>query len=155
MIGRMDKDRRHRRSAPQLSARTWGCGFTLLELLVVVAIIALLASYVGPRYFSQVAKSQRDTARAQLDAFAKALDTYRLDVGTYPPSEFGLRALTERPPGASKWNGPYLQRGIPLDPWDQPYVYASPGRSGEFDLLSFGKDGKPGGSGDDADISWR
>lgn len=76
-------------------------GFTLLELLVVVAIIALLASYVGPRYFSQVTKSQRDTARAQLDAFAKALDTYRLDVGAYPPSEYGLRALTERPPGAS------------------------------------------------------
>jgi general secretion pathway protein G len=135
--------------------RTANSGFTLLELLVVVAIIALLASYVGPRYFSQVGKSQRDAARAQLDAFAKALDTYRLDTGGYPSADVGLRALVERPPGASRWNGPYLQRAVPLDPWDMPYVYVHPGRTGEFDLLSLGPDRKPGGTGDDADISWR
>jgi len=135
--------------------RTASCGFTLLELLVVVAIIALLASYVGPRYFSQVGKSQRDAARAQLDAFAKALDTYRLDTGGYPSADVGLRALVERPPGVSRWNGPYLQRAVPLDPWDTPYLYVHPGRTGDFDLLSLGSDRKPGGNGDDADISWR
>lgn len=126
-----------------------------MELLVVVAIIALLASYVGPRYFSQVAKSQRETARAQLDAFAKALDTYRLDTGSYPTTEMGLAALVTRPSGTSKWNGPYLQRVVPMDPWERPYLYTSPGASGDFDLMSLGKDGKPGGNGDDADISWR
>lgn len=130
-------------------------GFTLLELLVVVAIIALLASYVGPRFFSQVSKSERETTRAQIDAFVKALDTYRLDTGRYPPAETGLDALVVRPTDEIKWRGPYLQKAVPLDPWGNAYQYTFPGKHGEFDVLSFGRDGRAGGVGDDADItSW-
>lgn len=128
-------------------------GFTLLELLVVVAIIGLLAGYVGPRYFGQIGKAEVKAARAQIDALEKALDTYRLDVGRYPSSELGLDALMVRPGGVAKWAGPYLKKGIPPDPWGQPYRYKSPGEHGEFDLSSLGRDGKPGGSGEDADIT--
>src|SRR3954467_4056531 len=85
-------------------------GFTLLELLVVIVIIGLLAAYVGPRYFAQVGKSETGVAKAQLESFSRALDAFRLDVGRYPSTEEGLGALTQRPAGAGKWNGPYLQR---------------------------------------------
>jgi len=130
-------------------------GFTLLELLVVVAIIGLLAGYVGPRYFGQLGKAEVKAARAQMDGIAKALDAYRLDVGRYPTTELGLEALMVQPGGVAKWSGPYLKKGIPRDPWDQAYRYKSPGEHGEFDLISLGRDGKPGGSGEDADItSW-
>lgn len=130
-------------------------GFTLLELLVVLVIIGLLAGYVAPRYFSQVGKSEVKVTQAQINAFAKALDTYRLDVGRYPTTEQGLNALLVRPQNEAKWNGPYLQKAVPLDPWDKPYQYKSPGEHGEFDLWSFGKDGQPGGTGEAADItSW-
>jgi general secretion pathway protein G len=128
-------------------------GFTLLELLVVVVIIGLLAGFVAPRYFGQVGKSEVNVAKAQLDALEKALDQYRLDTGRYPSAELGLKALVERPPSESKWNGPYLRKAIPLDPWGKPYLYRIPGEKGEFDLLSFGKDGQPGGSGENADIT--
>ena len=131
-------------------------GFTLLELLVVMVIIGLLAAYVGPRYFSQIGKSERGVTRAQLDGLAKALDAYRLDVGRYPSTEQSLVALMSKPLEASKWNGPYLQKAVPLDPWGQPYVYRSPGQGdAEFDLLSYAKDGRAGGEGDSADISYR
>ena len=130
-------------------------GFTLLELLVVMVIIGLLAAYVAPRYFSQVGKSEVRSAQAQIASLRSALDTYRLDVGSYPSTEQGLAALTTKPASASKWNGPYLQRAVPADPWGKPYQYRSPGEHGEYDLLSFGKDGQPGGSGEAADIkSW-
>ena len=128
-------------------------GFTLLELLVVVVIIGLLAGFVAPRYFGQVGKSEVNVAKAQLDALEKALDQYRLDTGRYPSAELGLKALVERPPSDPKWNGPYLRKAIPLDPWGKPYLYRIPGEKGEFDLLSFGKDGQPGGSGENADIT--
>ena len=128
-------------------------GFTLLELLVVVVIIGLLAGFVAPRYFGQVGKSEVNVAKAQLDSLEKALDQYRLDTGRYPSAELGLKALVERPPSESKWNGPYLRKAIPLDPWGKPYLYRIPGEKGEFDLLSFGKDGQPGGSGENADIT--
>ena len=128
-------------------------GFTLLELLVVVVIIGLLAGFVAPRYFGQVGKSEVNVAKAQLDALEKALDQYRLDTGRYPSAELGLKALVERPPSESKWNGPYLRKAIPLDPWGKPYLYRIPGEKSEFDLLSFGKDGQPGGSGENADIT--
>lgn len=127
-------------------------GFTLLELLVVIVIIGLLAAYVGPRYFSQIGKSETSVAKAQLESFARALDAFRLDVGRYPTSEEGLGALTARPAGAAKWNGPYLQRAVPPDPWGQAYVYRSPGTQRDYDLLSLGKDGRPGGSGEAADL---
>ena len=127
-------------------------GFTLLELLVVVAIIGLLVGYVAPRYFSQVGKSEVQVARAQLDALEKALDQYRLDTRRYPTAEQGLVALVDRPANEPNWAGPYLKRAVPNDPWGRPYVYRTPGQRGEFDLLSYGRDGKAGGSGEDADI---
>ena len=130
-------------------------GFTLLELLVVMVIIGLLAGYVAPRYFSQVGKSEIKVAQAQIVSFEKALDTYRLDIGRYPTTEQGLNALMQRPQNEAKWNGPYLQKAIPLDPWGKPYQYKSPGERGEFDLWSLGKDGQPGGTGENADVtSW-
>lgn len=128
-------------------------GFTLLELLVVVVIIGLLASYVAPKYFSQVGKSEIQVAKAQIDAFEKALDQYRLDLRRYPTTEQGLKALVERPGTEARWNGPYLRKAVPLDPWGRPYVYRAPGAKGDFDLISYGRDGQPGGAGEDADIA--
>lgn len=128
-------------------------GFTLLELLVVMVIIGLLAGYVGPRYFAQVGKSEIKAARAQMDALKKALDQYRLDTGHYPSTELGLAALTARPASEPKWEGPYLEKNAPADPWGKPYVYRQPGEHGEYDLHSLGKDGQPGGSGEAADIT--
>jgi general secretion pathway protein G len=128
-------------------------GFTLLELLVVMVIIGLLASFVGPKFFAQIGKSEVKTALAQMDALEKALDQYRLDVGRYPGSEQGLVALVERPANLQRWAGPYLKKGIPADPWGNPYHYKSPGEHGEFDLSSHGKDGQPGGTGEAADLN--
>ena len=128
-------------------------GFTLLELLVVMVIIGLLAGYVGPRYFAQVGKSEIKVARAQIDAFEKALDQYRLDTGHYPSTEQGLAALNEKPAGETRWGGPYLKKSVPLDPWGKPYQFKRPGDHGEYDLLSFGKDGQLGGTGENEDIT--
>lgn len=128
-------------------------GFTLLELLVVIVIIGLLAGFVAPRYFAQVGKSEIKVATAQIDSFEKALDQYRLDTGHYPSTEQGLAALTANPGNEVKWAGPYLKKAVPLDPWGQAYVYTQPGRHGEFDLLSYGKDKQPGGSDEAADIT--
>lgn len=143
----------------QLSVEIEGCfmsvkqrGFTLLELLVVMVIIGLLASIVGPRYFNQLGKSEVGTAEAQIHALSKALDMYRLDVGHYPPEEIGLNALNSNQNNNPKWRGPYLEGDMPIDPWDNPYVYRFPGEIKEYDLISFGRDGRPGGSQDDADI---
>src|SRR2546421_11128900 len=108
-----------------LSTRPRNCGFTLLELLVVMVIIGLLASYVGPKYFGQIGKSEVKTAQAQIEAFGKALDHYRLDMGRYPSTELGLNALVTRPPSEPKWSGPYLSKAVPLDPWGHPYQYKS------------------------------
>jgi general secretion pathway protein G len=130
-----------------------GRGFTLLELLVVMVIIGLLAAYVGPKYFSQIGKSEVKTVKAQIVGFEKALQQYRLDTGRYPTTEQGLQALQTRPANAAKWDGPYLEKTLPLDPWGQAYLYVSPGEHGEFDLLSTGRDGRPGGEGLDADIT--
>ncbi len=116
-------------------------GFTLLELLVVIVIIGLLAGYVAPRYFSQVGKSETQVARAQIDALEKALDQYRLDNRRYPSAEEGLSAI-----------GPYLKKALPNDPWGRPYVYRVPGQRGEYEVFSYGRDGKAGGTGEDADI---
>ena len=127
-------------------------GFTLLELLVVIVIIGLLAGYVAPRYFSQVGRSEVQVARAQIESLEKALDQYRLDTGHYPSSELGLKALVDRPVNEPKWAGPYLRKDVPLDPWGKPYIYKIPGEKTEFELVSYGRDGKPGGNGEDADI---
>jgi general secretion pathway protein G len=127
-------------------------GFTLLELLVVVVIIGLLAGYVAPRYFSQVGKSEIQVAKAQIESLDKALDQYRLDMRRYPSAEEGLQALVAKPENAPAWSGPYLKKAVPSDPWGHPYVYRTPGQKGEFEILSYGRDGKPGGTGEDADI---
>ena len=116
-------------------------GFTLLELLVVIVIIGLLAGYVAPRYFSQVGKSEAQVARAQIDALEKALDQYRLDHRRYPTAEEGLVAIQ-----------PYLKKALPTDPWGRAYVYRVPGPRGEYEVFSYGRDGKAGGTGEDADI---
>lgn len=130
-------------------------GFTLLELLVVIVIIGLLAGLVAPRYFGQVSKSNTQVARAQIDLLQKALDQYRLDVGSYPPTELGLLALNTKPQGLDKWAGPYLSKDIPLDPWGGAYIYKLPGEHGEYDLMSLGKDKQVGGTDEAADVtSW-
>jgi general secretion pathway protein G len=137
--------------SPQHRAR----GFTLIELLVVVVIIGLLAGLVAPRYFGQVGKSNTNVARAQIEQLGKALDTYRLDIGTYPTSEQGLQALITKPDGVDRWQGPYLQKQVPADPWGRAYRYKTPGDHGDYDLTSYGADGQPGGTGEAADVtSW-
>ena len=130
-------------------------GFTLLELLVVLLIIALLAGYVGPKLFGEVGKAKTKTAASQMKSLAGALDQYRLDTGRYPSNKLGLNSLTKKPPEESKWSGPYLMKDVPNDPWDKPYIYRIPGENGhDYDLLSYGLDGKPGGSGEDTDINF-
>ena len=132
-------------------------GFTLLELLVVMVIIGLLAGFVAPRYFAQVGKSRVKAAHAQIDALDKALEQFRLDVGRLPTSEEGLAALNAAPSGISNWEGPYLKKDVPIDPWGHPYVYKYPGDHGDDPyLISYGADGAPGGDGNNADIvSWK
>jgi general secretion pathway protein G len=128
-------------------------GFTLLELLVVIVIIGMLASYVGPKYFAQLGKSETTTAKAQIEALAKAMDTFRLDVGRYPTSDEGLNALSVQPDSAKGWNGPYLKKGVPPDPWGRPYPYTFPVGNGDFQIQSLGKDGQRGGTAENADIT--
>ncbi len=135
------------------AARQHSTGFTLLELLVVIVIIGLLAAYVGPKYFAQLGKSEVTVAKSQMESFEKSLDTYRLDVGRYPTTEEGMAALMVAPAAAgAKWNGPYLKKAVPPDPWGNPYVYRAPGAKAEYEIVSTGKDGQPGGTGDNADI---
>ena len=129
-------------------------GFTLIELFMV--IIGLLAALVGPRMFGKVGKSRQNAAKAQISLFETALDTYRLDVGKYPTSEQGLEALRVQPDGVEKWDGPYLPKDVPSDPWGNLYVYQSPGENGDYDIISLGADGKSEGEGEDTDIvSWK
>ena len=120
-----------------------------------MVIIGLLAAYVGPKYFSQLGKSEVTVARSQIEAFTKALDTYRLDTGRYPATEQGLGALLAAPAEvAARWNGPYLSKKVPLDPWGHSYIYRNTGGQGAgFELLSYGRDGQPGGTGEAADLS--
>ncbi len=143
---------RNIRTGPAGAARRQG--FTMLELLVVLAIIALLASFVGPKYFAQIGKSKGQIARAQIDLFDKAVVQYRIDVGNYPTQEQGLVALVAPPKGEGLWRGPYLKKAVPLDPWAHAYSYKIPGSDGrEFEIVSFGSSGAAGGSGEDADVS--
>jgi len=130
-------------------------GFTLIELLIVMIIIGLLASLVGPRLFKHVGEAKTKTAKAQIELLGTALDSYRLDIGSYPTTEQGLDALREKPSGVEEWNGPYLPKDVPEDPWGNDYHYKCPGEHGDYDLYSYGADGKSGGEGEDADVkSW-
>jgi general secretion pathway protein G len=140
--------------SPARPRNAFSRGFTLLELLVVLVVLGLLVSIVGPRYFNQLGKSEGKAAQAQIASIAKALDMYRIDVGHYPSTQDGLAALSASPSNEGKWRGPYLQKAVPPDPWGRAYVYKSPGDTGEFDLGSFGKDGAAGGTEENADIGY-
>ena len=131
-------------------------GFTLIELLIVMIILGLLAALVGPRMFGKVDKAKQRAAKAQITLFETTLDTYRLDVGAYPTTEEGLQALRVKPDSTKEWDGPYLTKAIPMDPWGNPYVYESPGEHGEYDIICLGADASPGGEKTDMDIvSWK
>ncbi|RJG42726.1 type II secretion system major pseudopilin GspG [Motilimonas pumila] len=126
-------------------------GFTLIEMLVVLVLISLLAGLVGPRLFQQVGGSKTKVAAAQVELLTSALNTYRLDVGEAPTTEQGLSALMSAPNAARGWNGPYLTKDVPVDPWNRPYIYELKA-NGDFALYSFGRDGSKGGEGEDQDV---
>ena len=129
-------------------------GFTLVEMLVVIAIIGLIMGLIGPRVLNYLSESKVKAARIQLQSFVTALDLYYLDAGRYPSSAEGLAALVKQTPGVAAWNGPYLKGGnVPNDPWNHAYIYHSPGEHGPYDIVSYGSDGQEGGSGVAADIS--
>ena len=132
-------------------------GFTLLELVVVIIVLGLLAAIVAPQILGRVSDARTTSAETQVALFGTALDNYRLDNGAYPTTEQGLAALREKPtraPIPTNWRGPYLRKDVPLDPWGKPYIYHSPGErnASGYDLLSLGRDGKPGGEGEDKDV---
>ena len=129
-----------------------GKGFTLIELLVVMVIIALLAALVGPRLFPKLGKGKQSAALAQIELIGQGLDHFRLDVGRYPTTQEGLNVLVTNP-GIEKWEGPYLKKALPNDPWGKPYRYQCPGSHGDYDLFSYGRDDAPGGDGEDKDVS--
>jgi len=130
-------------------------GFTLIELLVVVIILGLLAALVGPRFFGRVGQSKQAAARVQIELLGSALDQFKLDTGRYPATQEGLQALQANPGNVNGWEGPYLKKDVPADPWGNPYQYKSPGDHGEYDLWSYGSDRSPGGDGEASDImSW-
>lgn len=134
--------------------RTGEAGFTLVELLVVLVILVLLAGIIGPRVIGYLGSSRSKTALIQIESLVTSVELYHIDVGRYPTVQEGLGALVKSTAPVPGWNGPYISKGaIPLDPWGQPYRYAVPGRNGRFDIVSYGRDGKEGGSGEDADIS--
>ncbi|WOJ96531.1 type II secretion system major pseudopilin GspG [Congregibacter brevis] len=131
-------------------------GFTLMELLVVLAILGLLMSLVGPQVLNQLGGAKTKTALIQIRDLEQALEMYKLDVGRYPNTAQGLAALVNKPGGAAGWNGPYLKGDVPQDPWKQDYLYKYPGERGELDIFSYGQNGSPGGDGEDADVgNWQ
>ena len=130
-------------------------GFTLMELLLVLVIVGLLAAVVGPTLYQRINPAKETAAREQIENFGTALDNFMMDMQRYPSTQEGLKALRTKPDGAEKWNGPYLKKEIPNDPWGNPYIYRAPGRSGGYEIVSFGADGREGGEGDNADVtSW-
>ncbi|MFH1562448.1 MAG: type II secretion system major pseudopilin GspG [Nitrospirota bacterium] len=136
-------------------------GFTLIELMVVIMIISIIAAFVFPTVFKKISRSKRIGAQAQIEIYGVALDSYRLDNGSYPTTEQRLQALRTEPttpPLPKNWDGPYLKKEIPLDPWGNPYIYICPGENSPdgYDLISYGANEEEGGEGDDQDIvSWR
>lgn len=130
-------------------------GFTMMELLIVLVIIGLLAALVGPTLYQRINPAKQSVALAQIENFMTALDAYFIDTGSFPKNEQGLEVLRQRPDNTDKWRGPYLKKEIPKDPWGNPFVYHSPGRSGAYEIISFGADGREGGDDENKDItSW-
>lgn len=130
-------------------------GFTLMELLIVLVIVGLLAALVGPTLYQQIKPAKQSAARAQIENFATALDAYFIDTARYPTTQEGLAVLRAKADGDEKWKGPYLKKEVPDDPWGNAYVYASPGRNGGYEIISYGADGREGGEDDNADVtSW-
>ena len=130
-------------------------GFTLMELLIVLVLIGLLAALVAPTLYQRINPAKESAARAQIENFMTALDSYFVDAGRYPSTTEGLKALRAKPESIEKWNGPYLKKEIPADPWGNAYVYRAPGRNGGYEIVSYGADGREGGEGENADInSW-
>jgi len=127
-------------------------GFTLIEMLVVLVLITLLASLVGPKLFQKVGSSRSKVAKVQIDLISSALDTYRLDVGKYPTTAQGLAVLRAKPENSKNWDGPYLSEDIPNDPWDKPYIYKRPGKVGSYALYTYGLNGEEGGEAEDQDL---
>ncbi|PID48783.1 MAG: type II secretion system protein GspG [Proteobacteria bacterium] len=139
---------------PQADTTAKQCGFSLIELMIVLVILGLIAGIVGPKAMSYLGKGKSQSAKVQVENISAALDMYRLEVGNYPTTSEGLKALVSAPGGARNWNGPYLKKGVPLDPWNNEYQYKRPGSNGQpYDLVSFGADGSAGGDGEEADIS--
>jgi len=129
-------------------------GFTLIELLIVMIILSLLAALVAPKMFQKIGSSKQKAAKTQIALFEGALDQFRLDVGRYPTTEEGLESL-RKSPRLDHWDGPYLPKDVPGDPWGKAYIYRSPGEHGDYDLYSLGADGQEGGEGENADVaSW-
>lgn len=129
-------------------------GFTLVEMLVVLTLIALILGLVGPRVLNYLGESRTKTAKLQIESFGSALDLFYLDTGHYPTTSESLNALVQRPTGVEIWNGPYLKGGrVPTDPWGNPYQYRSPGERAAYEIVSYGSDGREGGTGSAADIS--
>lgn len=130
-------------------------GFTLVEMLVVMVILALIAALVGPRLFPKLGKGKQSAAKAQIELLGQTLDHFRLDVGRYPTTQEGLNVLMVNP-GVENWDGPYLKKDMPMDPWGKPYHYQHPGAHGDYDIFSYGRDGAVGGEGEDQDVvSWK
>jgi len=131
-------------------------GFTFFEILVVITIIGLLAALVGPRLWRKISGAKQSAAKAQIELFGAALDAFRLDTGRYPTTEEGFKALREKPSGLDTWQGPYLPKEIPNDPWGNLYVYKCPGDNGDYDIISYGADRVDGGDGENQDVvSWK
>jgi general secretion pathway protein G len=131
-------------------------GFTFFEILVVVMIIGLLAALVVPKFWKKISGAKQTAAKMQIEQFGTALDGFRLDTGRYPTTDEGLKALREAPSGVNGWQGPYLPKELPNDPWGRAYVYKCPGDHGEYDLISYGADGVEGGDGENQDVvSWK
>ena len=139
-----------------MAGRRRQAGFTLIEIMVVMVIIGLLMALVGPNLIGRSEKAKVQAAAMQIERLGTVLDTFRLDVGRYPTTQEGLQVLVQRPMGVERWDGPYLNKGVPKDPWDRPYIYRSPGEAGRpYDLYSLGADGAPGGTDNNRDItSW-
>lgn len=142
-----------KRSANIISSEA---GFSLIELLIVMVILGLLAALVGGKFTKSIGPAKQKAAKAQIEMFSQNMEMFRLDVGRYPSTSEGLRALRENPGGVENWNGPYLAKQVPQDPWKHDYVYLSPGNHGDYDIISYGLDGTDGGEEESQDIvSWK